>query len=151
MKPVDRGAWLATVQRIMPDLCWNWPWAKNKAGYGQWKQDGKQCGAHRVLYEKLNGPIPAGLTLDHTCKNVSCVNPAHLEPVTMRENLMRGSSFSSSNARKTHCPQGHAYDEQNTLHCAKRRFCRTCLRERSRRVKSTLTEQRLAGLHCESH
>ena len=147
-----REAWLATVQRIMPDDCWNWPWAKMPAGYGVVRKGGRQQMAHRVMYEDIVGPIPEGLTIDHLCSNPSCVNPLHLEPVTMHENLLRGRSFAGLNAKKTHCPAGHAYDEVNTLHCADRRFCRTCLRERDRarraRVKSTPREISLSGLKC---
>lgn len=87
-----------------------------------------QC-AHRVAYELLVGLIPDGLELDHLCRNPACVNPAHLEPVTHAENMRRG-----ERAMKTHCPQGHAYDEANTYRIRSGgRQCRTCVRLRRRR------------------
>jgi hypothetical protein len=75
------------------------------------------------------GAVPEGLELDHLCRVRGCVNPKHLEPVTHRENLMRGESWSAVNARKTHCPEGHPYDETNTYIDGKgRRRCRECAR-----------------------
>jgi hypothetical protein len=74
--------------------CWNWTASTDGKGYGQvalGRNGGKQRlgRAHRVVYELLVGPIPEGLTLDHLCKNIICVNPDHLEPVTMGENVRR--------------------------------------------------------------
>jgi hypothetical protein len=89
--------------------------------------------AHRWSYEYHVGPIPDGMQLDHLCRNPSCVNPEHLEPVTARENVMRSSGRAAVNARKTHCPQGHPYDEANTYIYPPRgeRQCRACSRERA--------------------
>lgn len=73
--------------------CWVWQWSLSN-GYGQmWGgPNGKrrQLPAHRVYYERLVGPIPPGLQLDHLCRNPACVNPAHLEPVTTAVNVQRG-------------------------------------------------------------
>ena len=78
--------------------------------------------AHRVAYELQVGPIPVGLQLDHLCRVRSCVNPAHLEPVTSAENTRRG-----LRAMKTHCPQGHPYAGENLLiRPTGQRRCRTC-------------------------
>lgn len=86
--------------------------------------------AHRVSYETFVGPIPAGLTLDHLCRNTLCINPAHLEPVTIKENVLRGDGPTARNARKTHCDRGHAFDETNTGPNANGgRSCRACKRE----------------------
>ena len=68
---------------------------------------------HRVAYEAAVGPIPEGLQLDHLCRNTLCTNPAHLEPVTCRENLLRGNTLQAANAAKTHCPYGHPYAGEN--------------------------------------
>ena len=73
---------------------------------------GRDQAAHRAIYEKWIGPIPAGLTLDHLCRNTACVNPCHMEPVTLSENARRAPIWSS---KKTHCKRGHAFDEANTL------------------------------------
>jgi hypothetical protein len=73
------------------DTCWNWTGSTDR-GYGKigLRRGVAPLYAHRVSYEFHVGPIPAGLQLDHLCRNRSCVNPAHLEPVTQRENLARG-------------------------------------------------------------
>lgn len=70
-------------------------------------------------------------------KNVrACVNPDHLEPVTAWENQRRGGTFVVVNKAKTHCPQGHAYDEENTRWYEGRRYCRACARDTYLRRKA---------------
>lgn len=96
------------------DGCWLWTGAKTTTGYGSVWLDGRSVKAHRVAYELLVGRIPDGLTIDHLCRVRLCVNPAHLEPVTNRENTLRSpQSEASVNARKTHCPKGHPYEGRN--------------------------------------
>jgi hypothetical protein len=120
--------------------CWIWQGTRNNAGYGTMTIAGRAGRmAHRASYETFVGPIPDGLQLDHLCRERACVNPEHLEPVTARENVMRSAiTLGSINAAKTHCPQDHPYDEQNTyIYESKKRkqrarLCKTCLRERSR-------------------
>lgn len=90
-----------------PDECWLWKASTTTLGYGQVQFEGRLRRAHRVVFETLVGPIPPGLQLDHLCRNPGCVNPAHLEPVTPRENTLRGLAPSAVNSRKIHCPQGH--------------------------------------------
>jgi hypothetical protein len=70
--------------------CWLWTGEMNRNGYGRVRSDGKRVMAHRRAWELLRGPIPTGLVLDHLCRNRHCCNPAHLEPVTVRENTLRG-------------------------------------------------------------
>ena len=82
--------------------------------------------AHRVTYRHLAGPIPAGMQIDHLCRNRTCVNPAHLEPVTASENRRRAMAI------RTECPQGHPYDEENTGRDRTRRYCKECNRTRAR-------------------
>ena len=129
--------------------CWIWTGASWK-GYGitstGYKADGnqRQVMAHRLMYELLIGPIAPGLDLDHLCRNPPCVNPAHLEPVTRRENLLRGIGITATNAAKTHCVNGHPFDEANTYICSNgTRKCRECSRRISRRAQAarSLTER----------
>lgn len=84
---------LASTEYIVdPDTgCWNWQLYLNDRGYGKSGTKGSENTlAHRVVYERLVGPIPDGLQLDHLCRNPRCVNPAHLEPVTQSINQRRG-------------------------------------------------------------
>ncbi len=99
--------------------------------------DGKMLYAHRVSYELFVDAIPDGLTLDHLCRVRHCVNPSHLEPVTMRENLMRGDTAAAKNAAKESCPQGHPYSGDNLRITPKGyRVCRTCTRDAMRRHRA---------------
>ncbi len=103
-------------------------------------------GLHRVVYSLLVGPIPAGLVLDHVrargCVWSCCVNPAHLEPVTNRINILRGTSFAAVNYAKTNCGTcGLPYDLYNTYYYKGRRDCRACIRDRVRRYKGRQREQ----------
>jgi hypothetical protein len=72
--------------------CWIWQGRKDRLGYCRLWVDGALRLAHRHVYERERGPIPAGLDLDHLCRVPSCVNPAHLEPVTHAENVRRGAN-----------------------------------------------------------
>lgn len=111
--------------------------SKNEQGYGRLTMNGRGMGAHRYAYEQARGPIPPGLVIDHLCRNPACVNPDHLEAVTQRENLLRGETHNARNVKKTHCPQGHPYDEANTRHYAGGRYCRACARAASRKYRAT--------------
>lgn len=73
--------------------CWIWQLWRSKEGYGHMSDGtGRQRPAHRVMWENVNGPVPAGLQLDHLCRQPPCVNPDHLEPVTNGVNSRRGST-----------------------------------------------------------
>lgn len=108
---------------IQENGCWEWTGGIDRGGYGKW-QHGK---AHRVVYTKLRGPIPEGMQLDHRCRNRACVNPDHLEPVTNRENILRGNGHTAINARKQTCKRGHN-DWKRTAEGG--RCCVTCVKDR---------------------
>lgn len=111
--------------------CWLWGGATMHNGYGQFRYRTRLIAAHRASYLMFVGPIPEGLDLDHLCRRRNCVNPAHLEPVTRRENLLRGDTITARNAAVTRCPRGHAYDALNTYVRPndRRRVCRRARRQ----------------------
>ena len=99
----------------------------NDAGYGHVKADGKDWKVHRLMWTLLVGPIPDGMTLDHLCRNRACWWSDHLEPVTQGENVLRGFNPPALHARKTHCPQGHEYNVENTrVRPSGKRSCIPC-------------------------
>lgn len=110
-----------------PTDCWLWVGPIDKGGYGRIGVDYRNRSAHSVAYELVKGPVPVGFELDHICRNRSCINPAHLEPVTHQENMRRG--FPGGKRRnKTHCVHGHEYTEQNTYHRPNgSKVCKTCI------------------------
>ena len=114
--------------RIVPDAreCWIPSYSKANDGYCRIIFNGQDYSMHRFFYEKMVGPIPDGMQLDHLCKNRACCNPAHLEVVTLVENVMRGSGITATNKRKTHCKRGHEFTPENTYLVKKGRFCKTC-------------------------
>lgn len=119
------------VDRRRDDECWLWRGSVNGNGYGNIRSggtEGPMIPAHRVAYEALLGPIPESLTIDHLCRNTLCVNPAHMEAVTSRENTLRSDNPAARNARKTHCKKGHALSGDNLRITGGRRVCRTCRR-----------------------
>ncbi len=124
---VTERFWLKVIKG---DGCWLWIGPRSPLGYGVAKIRGKNVGAHRVAYALCIGPIPVDRVLDHICRNPACVNPAHLEPVTNRVNILRGTSLSARHATKTHCKHGHPLDGPNMrvvrARRGSRRLCLTC-------------------------
>ena len=119
------------------ETCWLWAGASNPQGYGHLRVGKKHVRAHRYAYELLVGPIPEGLQLDHLCCVTSCVNPAHLEPVTAQENMRRRQERSEA------CRRGHRWDEPGVAWIkpsSGRRACRKCmtLSQRKRRARRRL-------------
>ena len=124
------------------DGCWLWTGTKSD-GYGKitiYIDGQRKCRfAHIVAYELVKGKVPDGYDLDHLCRNHSCVNPDHLDPVPHQINMER-SHKSRYNSLKQFCPAGHPYDEENTYYNNGRRTCRTCVRERARKRCLSKTE-----------
>ena len=127
----ERRFW-AYVDGIGSEGCWTWSGPSKHHGYGHLQIGKKMVLAHRYSYELAKGEIPRGLELDHLCRNTSCVRPDHLEPVTHRENMLRGRSDSAKNARKTHCKRGHSFSGDNLYTWKHTRQCRTCVNVRHR-------------------
>lgn len=116
--------------------CWVWVGSTARHGYAVHGKPPKLM--HRWAYERYVGKIPKGFVIDHVrdrgCIHLNCVNPEHMEPVTIGENVLRGDSLPAKNKRKTHCPKGHPYDEANTYRTKQGwRYCRACNRERAAR------------------
>ena len=117
------------------DDCWYWISAVSQFGYGAFYVNGKTVRAHRYSYEQLVGEIPEKLHLDHLCRNRLCVNPSHLEPVSLSENISRGltGKINHWNTKKTHCPKGHEYTPDNIKWIKNgNRNCRECHRRSNR-------------------
>ena len=129
------------------DGCWEWTAAKDRAGYGNFHirtNDGNHrwSKAHRLAFEFVLHEIPAGLVIDHLCRNTSCVNPDHLEAVTQYVNtVVRGQTIPAANSRKTACIRGHAFTTENTATYRSKRWCRACDRERHRRYRTAAKER----------
>lgn len=129
---------------LFTDSCWLWT-ACLIRGYGAFQFGGRGVYAHRFAYEFCVGPILAGLTIDHLCRVPACVNPDHLEVVTLAENVMRGVGAPAQHARKTHCLRGHPLSgdnlrvSRNNRRGAVARRCLICTRaqarERNRRYR----------------
>lgn len=150
----DHAAQVTTLISVMPNGCWHYTGYIAPTGYGQ---VGRNLPAHRVAWEVANGrPATKGMHVDHQCHNLDaacnddndclhrrCVNPAHLELVTPRINLIRGKGFGGVNAAVESCPQGHPYSEANTYYRPDRfgRICRACRYESGRRPSETRREE----------
>lgn len=159
----DDGGWARNAKPLNPDFCCQitqseqwlskvqpgdggclvWVGARNRGGYGNITAAGKVRQVHRIAYVAARGEdIPPGMPLDHLCRNRACVNPDHLEVVTGRTNTLRGMNPCAENARKTHCPNGHALDDENLVSgVAKsgRRYCRKCHRIDGRRQSALIS------------
>lgn len=143
----DFSAWLMPKVRVEDrghtSACWTWRWALTEKGYARTRLPqifgGKRLRIHRAAYEFLIGPFPDGLVADHLCRNRNCVNPAHVEPVTIGENTRRGEG-ANQYTNRTHCSRGHAYTPENTYHRRTGRTCRACrnayVQERQRLAKA---------------
>ncbi len=132
LQPTAEARFWAKVEKT--GTCWMWTGSAGggdiQRPYGQFSVNGRLVKAHRFSYELHRGPIPDGLVLDHLCRNTRCVNPAHLEPVTFRENVLRGQGAPAQHARKTHCKWGHELTIDNLAPGRSWRVCRICKENR---------------------
>lgn len=120
--------------------CWIWIGARNKVGYGKVRIDGRDHTAHRIAYQWWVGSIPSGKQLDHLCRLTSCVNPSHLEPVSPRENTLRGQSPTVLLHHAGVCIRGHVVDSSNSyVRKGGQLHCRICVAERSRARRARLS------------
>jgi len=127
---------LAKVDKT-EDGCWNWTAACISVGYGNFKVPGGHILAHRWAYENLGGrELDAGLVIDHLCRNRRCVNPAHLEQVTNRENCIRGEAPNMRAHRAGACRRGHSLDDAYVDPKSHRR-CRACVQVRANKTKES--------------
>lgn len=112
--------------------CHLWTSPLDKDGYGSFYFRRKNRRAHRVGWYIVHGDIPPGLVVNHKCGNRNCVNAQHLELLTARQNALQDSrSVAAINARKTHCPNGHAYDREY----GGQRYCSVCESDKKRRLR----------------
>lgn len=117
--------------------CWQFTGTLHPSGYARFAYRSRTMAGHRLAYEAFVGPIPDGLTIDHLCRNKACLNPGHLEAVTMRENVMRSTGIAPTNAAKTHCKRGHEFTPENTyFNYHGGRGCKTCASSRYQRAAS---------------
>ena len=122
-------------------FCKEWTAYTNPDGYGRFKSNGIMKPTHRVAYEDKYGIIPEGLVINHLCRNRKCVNSEnHLEAITQGENIRKGltGKINHHNLKKTNCPQGHEYTEENTYVHSGKRNCKICGRIATRKYRKRL-------------
>lgn len=125
--------------RLADSGCWEWIGGKSSAGYGSFSlpPEHRHTSAHRIGYSWFVGPVSKSEVVDHLCRNVGCVNPAHLEAVSQSVNVARG----LTGQQRPTCKRGHAMTPDNvvmqTNYGERFRTCRICraLRETRRREK----------------
>ena len=91
--------------------CLLWDFRIDTHGYGRVAVKGKTLLAHRYAWERVNGPIPDGLMIDHTCHNRSCIEVLHLRVATRSENNSNrsGSTSESSTGIRNVYPRGNKF------------------------------------------
>jgi HNH endonuclease len=129
----------------LPTGCWFYPHSTLRKGYIRVRCDGKDIMLHRLIYEHFRGPVPQGLLLDHLCRNPGCCNPDHLEPVTSRENTMRGNTLARRWATADCCVNGNPWIPETTLRRkGGARRCRICIQDKTKRQLERIRQR----THC---
>jgi hypothetical protein len=141
MRHVDKdGPPCARYPELGP--CWLWTGSTKGGGYGQFNNGGRNHQAHRWLYERIVGPVPIVLDLDHfACDRPRCVRPGHVRPASRRENVLRGDGPASQHLTQAVCSKGHPLSGANLKTRGKRagRDCLTCHRDRQRAYLARLS------------
>lgn len=116
---------------MITDECWLYAGYISRDGYGTISIWHKNYGAHKVMYEQVHGELPESLVIDHLCRVRRCVNPEHMEAVTIKENVLRGEGISARNLRKTTCKNGHPFDgvSKQSHGGGYGRYCTICRKE----------------------
>ncbi len=136
-RPPEERFW-EMVEKNTPSGCWIWIGSLNTDRYphfcigGRW---GKTVLCHRYSYELVHGHIPAGMQIDHLCRNIRCVRPSHMEVVPPKVNVLRGNTIVATNAAKTHCKRGHPFTPENTRLENGSRRCKECRRLKQRQLR----------------
>lgn len=125
---------------------WCWEWTRSlSAGYGYFRLYDKKISVHRISYQLFKGQIPNDKELDHLCRNTKCCNPEHLEPISHKENVLRGNGPTAINSQKTHCDNGHEYTLENTfIRKNGNRDCRMCMKISKRKSYNKHKDKRNA-------
>lgn len=119
--------------------CWLYAGYKNSLGYGSFENGGITYRAHRAMYEDARGTIPFGLVIDHLCRVPSCINPLHLEPVSVRTNILRGIGLAAQASKQERCAKaGHPFTSSN-IYWRKAKYdtgrmwrvCKTCRKQQT--------------------
>lgn len=131
MNPKDIQRFVIKIKKT--NNCWLWTGSSNSWGYGSFWLNGRKVQSHRVSYELFREDIPEDMVIDHLCRNRLCVNPSHMEVVTLGENVLRGECPAAINLRKTHCNKGHELIPKSN---GKGRICMICQRDRLRKFRA---------------
>ena len=144
--PAPDDRFWTKVDKSGPGDCWLWTGnICSDTGYGRFHYRGRNVKAHRISYVATYGEHDPELVIDHLCRVRHCVNPDHMEVVTVGENTNRGCGPLANKARAQECPQGHPYTPENTYSSpTHRRMCRTCKRRNSKSHKARVRQRRLA-------
>lgn len=149
--PKDIDRFLSWIIRSPETECWFWRGYRDRGGYGRFtlvngKRGGNHVQAHRFSYEVSIGPIPHGFQVHHKCDNRACVNPNHLEALSVPDHVAKTTLHP---ANFTHCHRGHEFTPENTRVYMGYRTCRACVRFRARlRYDLNPLEGQSSSLFC---